>query len=80
MLRWRADFKSNGATRFGEIEGGLNQMTIRRFVRLVEKSDFQFERFEAVPIRRLRRFAWMLPREMSTAIVRCALTVRSPLG
>jgi SAM-dependent methyltransferase len=78
LLRWRADFKSDGATRFGEVEGGLNQMTIRRFVRLVEKSAFQFERFEAVPIRRLRQLAWMLPREMSTAVVRCALVARGP--
>jgi SAM-dependent methyltransferase len=40
---------SDGATCFGEVEGGLNQMTIRRFVKLVEKSAFQFERFDAVP-------------------------------
>jgi SAM-dependent methyltransferase len=77
LLRWRSDFKCDGATRFGEVEGGLNQMTIRRFVRLVENSAFQFERFEAVPIRRLRRFTSVLPREMSTAIVRCTLVARA---
>ena len=80
LLRWRADFKSDGATRFGEVEGGLNQMTIRRFVKLVENSAFRFERFEAVPIRRLRRFTSVLPREMSTAIVRCALVARAGEG
>jgi SAM-dependent methyltransferase len=77
LLRWRADFKSDGATRFREVEGGLNQMTIRRFVRLVENSRLQFERLETVPIRGLRRFSWALPREMSTAIVRCALVARA---
>jgi SAM-dependent methyltransferase len=77
LLRWRADFKSDGATRFGEVEGGLNQMTIHRFVKLVENSPFQFEHFEAVPIRRLCRFASILPREISTAIVRCALMTRA---
>lgn len=80
LLRWRADFKSDGATRFGEVEGGLNQMTIRRFVKLVENSALQFERFETVPIRRVRRFASVLPREMSTAIVRCALVARAGEG
>src|SRR5215471_19364611 len=29
LLRWHADFKSDGATRFGKVEGGLNQVTIR---------------------------------------------------
>jgi len=80
LLRWRADFKSDGATRFDEVEGGLNQMTIRRFVKLVEESPFQFERFEAVPIRRLRRLTPVLPREMSTAIVRCTLVPRAGEG
>ena len=57
LLRWRAAFKSDAATRFGEAEGGLNQMTIR-----------------------LRRFTSVLPREMSTAIVRCALVARAGEG
>jgi SAM-dependent methyltransferase len=77
LLRWRADFKSDGATRFGEVEGGLNQMTIRRFVKLVEHSALKLECFEAVPIGRLRRFTSVLPTEMSTAIVRCALVARA---
>ncbi len=33
LIRWRADIRSDGATRFGEVEGGLNQMTIARFER-----------------------------------------------
>ena len=40
LIRWRADFKSDGATRFSEIEGGLNQMTVRRFRKLVAASSF----------------------------------------
>jgi hypothetical protein len=35
LIRWRSDFKSDGATRFSEVAGGLNQMTIRRFERLI---------------------------------------------
>ncbi len=28
LIRWRSDFKTDGATRFQEVAGGLNQMTI----------------------------------------------------
>ena len=35
LLRWRSDFKTDGAARFCEIDGGLNQMSVRRFKALV---------------------------------------------
>lgn len=77
LIRWRSDFKTDGATRFGEVEGGLNQMTVARFERLVAASRFQVERFEAVPIRKLRWLARLLPawlvREYITSVVRCSL-------
>jgi SAM-dependent methyltransferase len=73
LIRWRSDFKRDGATRFHEVEGGLNKMTIRRFERMVAESPFRFDRFEAVPIRKLRPLANRLTREMTTAIVRCKL-------
>lgn len=76
LIRWRSGFKSDGATRFGEVAGGLNQMTIRRFERLVAESDFRVEHFEAVPIRKAR-FLWTpLTRELFTAVVRCRLAPR----
>ena len=31
LIRWRSHFKRDGARHFGEVEGGLNQMTIHRF-------------------------------------------------
>ena len=80
LLRWRADFKRDGATRFSEIDGGLNQMTVRRFERLVAESDFRFESFEAVPIRKLRPIANRLTREFTTAVVRCRLVPRAAVG
>ncbi|HKZ81729.1 MAG TPA: methyltransferase domain-containing protein [Pyrinomonadaceae bacterium] len=73
LIRWRSDFKTDGATRFCEVEGGLNQMTIRRFKEIVAQSDFRFASFEAVPIRRLRLVANRFTREFTTAIVRCRL-------
>lgn len=75
LLRWRSDFKTDGATRFGEVEGGLNQMTIHRFRRLVDASPFAVESVELVPIRRLKPFFNPLMSEFLTSIVRCTLTV-----
>jgi SAM-dependent methyltransferase len=77
LLRWRSDFKSDGATRFHEVDGGLNQLTLRRFERLVGQSQFEFAAFEAVPIRKLQALANPLTREFTTAIVRCKLVPRS---
>jgi SAM-dependent methyltransferase len=75
LIRWRSDFKTDGATRFSEVEGGLNQMTIRRFRRIVAQSPFTIEEFEPVPIKRLKPVANRLTQEFTTAIVRCTLTL-----
>jgi len=73
LIRWRSDFKTDGATRFCEVEGGLNQMTIGRFERLVARSPFRLDRLEAVPIRRLARLHNRMTREFCTAVVRARL-------
>jgi SAM-dependent methyltransferase len=78
LIRWRSDFRSDGATRFSEVEGGLNQMTIGRFERLVAESPFRLVYMEAVPIRRLEPIANRVTREFTTAIVRCVL--ERPVG
>lgn len=77
LIRWRSDLRHDGATCFGEVEGGLNQMTIARFEKLVSESPFVLESLEAVPIRRLRLFHNRLTREFTTATLRCKL-VKSP--
>jgi SAM-dependent methyltransferase len=76
LIRWRSTFKTDGATRFSEVAGGLNQMTIARFERLVAASPLQFARLEIVPIRKLRPLHNRLTREFTTAIVRCRLIKR----
>lgn len=76
LLRWHRDWSKQNATRFGEILGGLNQMTIKRFQRIIAESEFEFENFEAVPIRRLRPLANRLTREFTTAVVKCKLVPR----
>lgn len=73
LIRWRANIRPDGATRFGEVDGGLNQMTIARFERLVSASPFQLEALETVPISKLRPIHCRLTREFTTAIVRTKL-------
>lgn len=76
LIRWRSDFKSDGAKRFSEVAGGLNQMTIRRFEKYVERSPLKISSFECVPIRRLKPIHNRLTREWITAVVRAELISR----
>ncbi len=74
LLRWRARYRNDGATRFSEVEGGLNQMTIARFERLVAASPLRLERLVCVPIRRLRALHGRWTREFTTSLVRAELS------
>jgi SAM-dependent methyltransferase len=78
LCRWRSHIRADGAQRFCEVEGGLNQMTIRRFERLVDCSPFELEQLEAIPIRRLKLFHNRLTREFLTAVVLGRLVLRGP--
>jgi SAM-dependent methyltransferase len=73
LIRWRADIRSDGATRFAEVAGGLNQMTIARFEQIVRQTDFRVVAIELIPIRRLRYLHCRLTREFTTSCVRCEL-------
>ncbi len=57
-------------------ESGLNKMTIKRFIALVEASPLRFASFELLPIRPLRWIANRVTREFTTAAVRCVLEPR----
>ena len=75
LLRWRSRYCTDGATRFHEVCGGLNQMTIRRFERLVEASSLRMMDFKAIPIHSVRLLHNRLTREFFTSMVRCKLTL-----
>lgn len=77
LIRWRADVRSDGATRFSEVDGGLNQITIARFERLVAASKFRMETLETVSIRALRPIHSRLTREFTTAVVRTKLVPKT---
>lgn len=78
LIRWRTDFKSDGATRFHEVAGGLNQLTLKRWEELVSKSEFVFKDYELVPIRAAKPFYCSLTREFLTSSVKARLTPRAP--
>lgn len=73
LIAWRATFKHDGATRFNETAGGLNQMTIARFERMVRNGRWETELLEPVPIRKLRWLHSRVTREWTSAIVRATL-------
>jgi SAM-dependent methyltransferase len=73
LIAWRAGFKSDGARSFREVPGGLNQMTISRFEKLVAESPLRFASLEPVPIRKLAAWQNGWTREFTTALVRCRL-------
>jgi SAM-dependent methyltransferase len=77
LIRWRSTFKTDGATRFSEVAGGLNQMTVARFEKLIAHSPLKVADLELVPIRKVRHFHNRLTREFTTAIVRCRLVKRT---
>jgi len=73
LLRWHRERFGGDAYHFEEVAEGLNQLTVRRFEEIVAQSEFEFESFKAVPIRRLNFLANKLTREFTTAVVRCKL-------
>ena len=73
MMRWHREESGQAAYHFHEINGGLNQLTVRAFEKIVAKSDFEFESMKAVPIRKLRLVANRVTREFTTAVVKCKL-------
>lgn len=76
MIGWRAGFRSDGATCFSEVEGGLNQIRIAEFERMVKDSPLAVDWLETVPIRNLKFLRWKPFREFGSSIVRCRLLRR----
>jgi hypothetical protein len=77
LVRRRGEMKRNKVARFKDIPEGLAQLSIRRFLQVVNESGFDVISFEAVPIRKLKYFASPLTREFTTAVVRCKLRPRT---
>lgn len=78
LIRWRARFRQDGARCFGEVEGGLNQIRIAEFERLVEASPLKIDWLETVPIRGLSILRHRRLREFGSSLVRCRLVLAPP--
>ncbi len=76
QIRWRWDFKTDGATKFSEVEGGLNLLTISKFEQIIADSPFDFEWMKIVPIKGIALFKTKLLREIGASIVRCKLRLK----
>jgi SAM-dependent methyltransferase len=73
LMRWYRQDSGISAYRFTDVVGGLNQLTVKRFEKIVSESEFEFASFEPVPIRKLKRVANRMTREFTTAVVKCKL-------
>lgn len=76
LCKWRLRYKNDGAMRFCDTEGGLNQMTIRRFEKLVRLSPFVCDHMHMIPIRLVRSLHCRATREFFTSIIQCELVLR----
>jgi SAM-dependent methyltransferase len=76
IMKWRNKYKQDGNMRYSDGSGGVNQMTIRKFIDFVSASKMEFEKLELVPIRKLAWAHNRLTREFTTAVVRCVLRKR----
>ena len=67
LMRWYRETHKREGRRFGDVRGGLNQLSIRRFERIVAQSEFQLQTLETVPIRKLAALNNRLTREFTQA-------------
>lgn len=79
LIEWRSQFKNDGATRFREIDGGLNQLTIYGFESIVERSPFRILKYSAIPISGISVLASKPLREFGASIVRYELVKKKSL-
>jgi SAM-dependent methyltransferase len=65
LMEERRRFRSDGAKKFSEVEGGMNQMTVGRFERMLGSSGFSIERKKMKCVYRMNFLGWIpLVREL----------------
>jgi SAM-dependent methyltransferase len=74
ILTVRARYRSDRATKFEEVDGGLNRMSVGRFERLIRERNFSVERFKPIPVRKAHFLVRnRVLREFFTSVVQCSL-------
>ncbi len=76
LCRWRGQFRADGAGQFCEVEGGLNQITIAKFLTMVASSPFEISYLKLHPIGPFRLFHNRWTQEWFTSVVDCVLVLR----
>jgi len=69
LIRWRAQYFHDGATRFNEVAGGLNKMTLGEFDALIAQSSLKLLDLQCRPIWGRPLVQKLLGREFGTAMV-----------
>jgi 2-polyprenyl-3-methyl-5-hydroxy-6-metoxy-1,4-benzoquinol methylase len=74
VMRVRAQFRQDGATRYEEVEGGLNRMTLRKFERLIPPAGMRVELLKYYPTKGLPLVGRLpLVREFLISAATCVL-------
>lgn len=74
LVAWRnLSFPADQARTFGDVSGGLNQMTITTFKQLIHASPFKLEKLELPPIKGRRWIQRILGLERGTSEVKAIL-------
>lgn len=74
VMKVRSRFRQDGAARYCEVEGGLNQMGVQRFTKLVRASGYSVERIELRAVKGMTVLTRLpLLREGFTNRVNCVL-------
>lgn len=54
VMKVRSHFRSDGAKRYEEVEGGLNKMTVRKFQEIIKKSGLTIEYINYHAVKRIK--------------------------
>ncbi|MDQ6676888.1 MAG: class I SAM-dependent methyltransferase [Acidobacteriota bacterium] len=74
LMRVRSKYRSDGAQKFSDVEGGLNQMTIRRFEKIIGACGVPIEFYKLWPVRGMPLVSSIpVVREFWTAAISCVL-------
>ena len=74
VMAVRSRYRSDGATRYEDIEGGLNRMTVARFHQIMHSSGMQVERFSLFAVKNLPVVTTLpIVREFLTSAASCIL-------
>jgi SAM-dependent methyltransferase len=74
VLKVRSRYRSDGARRYEDVEGGLNRMTVARFERLMRGSGMRIQSLRLFPVKGLPVVSHIpVVRELMTAAASCVL-------